>query len=215
MCPNQPAEPQGWYNQRREGILSVRREHRNSKCGRLNPHNWLNNPCSCGISEQMKAPKIWGWSSVNNCGLWGQVHGGIGLGQILNWYHNVHSMLRDLPRTIRGLPGKVKIGCGSLWGWGNWQLRAIILIVIVLFFVSFCSVVVFLYYSFIFIYFFFFMLLFVIYILFCFTFYFFLYGSFSLFSFFLFLSPFWTIFCNFPFLHIFFVLCFVAVFFFH
>lgn len=90
-------------------------------------------------------------------------------------------MLRDLLRTIRGLPGKVKIGCGSMWDDRNWQLRAI-LIVTVLFFVSFCSIVVFLYYSFIFIYFFFFMLLFVIYILFCFTFYFTsFYGSFSLF----------------------------------
>jgi len=58
VCPNQPAEPQGWYNQRKGGILSVRREYRNSKCSRLNPHNWLNKPCSCGISEQMKAPTI-------------------------------------------------------------------------------------------------------------------------------------------------------------
>ena len=128
----------------------------------------------------------WEQSNFGSCGLWRQVHAGVGPGQSLSCPHSAQSRSRDLPRGIGGPPGEAGVGCGSLGGWGgkdndSRDLRNILLLVLFFFvflFVSFCSVVVFLF----FIFYFFFIFLILKYFLF-FYFYFLLLCVFSCFCF--------------------------------
>lgn len=79
------------------------------------------------------------WSNFGSCGLWGQVHVGVGPGESLSCPHSAHGRSRDLPRGTGGPPGEVGVDCGLLSVVGkdtdSEGLRKILLLV--LFFLSF------------------------------------------------------------------------------